>query len=426
MTTKKMQKKTAGRWGFSAGRYGHKVRVYERGDRPGLWLCYTGADGKKVQNSLGHSDKVRAKQECRELALVLESQEARPVRRLTPEFEPRTLEQLLDQYEAEESPTKGGTGPQEDKRRRKVWSEFFRLQGVVWPDELDDSHVQSFIRLRRHGDLRVDGVDLPEPAPPARRGERREAVVTPRTIDADLVFLNRVFNWAAGRKEGAQPLLDRKPVKLPRLRTRNPKRPMATRDDHQALRRNADTVCVQRLFRGFLALLDGLGWRVSAICGICGSDIDFTPAPWHPHGRIRKNHLVDKNGVGDWIPMSRYVAAAVRRVLARSGVPEGEPRYLFSAPRRRGRPWSRYHVRDMLDRAERQSGIPHIGGAHCYRRKWFSERKDYPVADLMKAGGHADPETIRLYQQPDPITTYEVVSRPTRRLKSLPRNQSAA
>ncbi|HEX2093249.1 MAG TPA: tyrosine-type recombinase/integrase [Longimicrobiaceae bacterium] len=135
-----------------------------------------------------------------------------------------------------------------------------------------------------------------------------------------------------------------------------------------------------------------------------------------PFGRIRKNHLVDKKTHGDWVPMSRHTRATVLRAFARAGLKLGEHKFLFYGPLRAG-PWTRQHVRDMMKRAEEAARIDHIGGEHAWRRKWFSERKDYPVADLMQAGGHADPKTVPIYQQADPETTYNVVARPTRRIR---------
>lgn len=415
--------KRATRWSFSAGQRGHRVRVYERGDRPGLWLRYTDrASGKPVQSALGHSDRVRAKQECREMAEVLKSaplRSAEPPVSPTADAPPVTWDDLFVRYEAECSVAKKQPGPAEDRRRRKVWSHFLRERGVRFPSELDEHHLKEFILLRRHGDLRIPDVALPGPAPVPHPGSResRAAVVKERTIDADLVYLNSLLNWALKRKMNGQALLAARPVTVPRLKTRKPHRPVATHDDLGPLLRVADLVDRQRLFGCFLRLLHGLGWRVTGVCHIRGSDIDLTRTRYNPHGRIRKNELVDKENVGEWIPMSRHTRATVLRLIARTGVQPGEHRFLFPAPRRTGAPWLRWRVRDLMRDAEAAARIDHIGGEHAWRRKWFSERKDYPVADLMRAGGHADPRSVHLYTQADPETTLKVVSQPTRRVR---------
>lgn len=348
--------------------------------------------------------------------------EAPPPPSVLPPVEPEatitahSFDQLFDLYERERSVHKKGTGPTEDQRRKKIWMHFLQSERVVYPAQLDEFHLDKFIRLRRHGDLQVPEVQLRDPAPAAVGRESREVVVQEGTIDADLVYLNTVLNWATRKKENGRPLLDRKPVHVPRLKTRNPRRPVASHDDYRPLLRYADPVDPQRLFGCFLRLLNNLGWRVSAICYIRADDLDLTPTRYAPFGRIRKNHLVDKKTIGDWVPMSRHTRATVLRILERTGRKVGERRFLFSGPRRAGE-WTRQHVRDMMERAEAEARIAHIGGEHAWRRKWFSERKDYPLADLMRAGGHADPKTVAIYQQADPETTYKVVARPTHRIR---------
>jgi site-specific recombinase XerD len=416
--------KRTGRWSFSSGSYGSKVRTYERADRPGLWLRYRDrVTGKPVQAALGHTDRIRAKQECRELAEALASapppQPAEPDVVRETDRPPVKWEDLFTRYEAECSVSKKHPAPAEDKRRRKVWSHFLRERDVHQPSDLDEHHLKEFILLRRHGDLRVPEVALPGPAPIPPRGSRetRQAVVTERTIDADLVYLNTLLNWALKRKVDGRMLLAVRPVTIPRLKTRKPRRPVATHDDLRPLCKVADSIDPQRLFGCFLRLLHNLGWRVTGVCYIRGSDVDLTRTRYNPHGRIRKNELVDKENVGEWIPMSRHSRATVRRLMHRTGVQPGEHRFLFAAPRRAEAPWSRFRVRDLMHHAEAAARIAHIGGEHAWRRKWFSERKDYPVADLMRAGGHSDPRSVHLYTQADPETTLEVVSRPTRRVR---------
>ena len=58
---------------------------------------------------------------------------------------------------------------------------------------------------------------------------------------------------------------------------------------------------------------------------------------------------------------------------------------------------------------------PHLGhgGWHTFRRKWATERKHYPIQDVMAAGGWGDPTCLQtLYQQADDATVYKVVSEP--------------
>ena len=63
---------------------------------------------------------------------------------------------------------------------------------------------------------------------------------------------------------------------------------------------------------------------------------------------------------------------------------------------------------------------------HALRRKWATERKGYPVKDVMQAGGWLDEATlVASYQHADPETVRRVVLHPTQRLRSPPtRNRS--
>src|SRR5207247_11106028 len=56
---------------------------------------------------------------------------------------------------------------------------------------------------------------------------------------------------------------------------------------------------------------------------------------------------------------------------------------------------------------------------HSIRRKWATERRGYPVRDVMEAGGWKNEETLlRSYQQPDAETVKRVVLHPTQRIVS--------
>jgi hypothetical protein len=56
---------------------------------------------------------------------------------------------------------------------------------------------------------------------------------------------------------------------------------------------------------------------------------------------------------------------------------------------------------------------------HALRRKWVTERKGYPVRDVMAAGGWKDEATmVTSYQQADPETVRQVVLNPTHRIVS--------
>lgn len=78
-------------------------------------------------------------------------------------------------------------------------------------------------------------------------------------------------------------------------------------------------------------------------------------------------------------------------------------------------------MRDLQERAEGRAKIARrLGGTHVWRRKWATERKDYPAKDVMTAGGWNDPRSLETaYKQADPHTTLQVVTCPTRRIRRV-------
>lgn len=74
-------------------------------------------------------------------------------------------------------------------------------------------------------------------------------------------------------------------------------------------------------------------------------------------------------------------------------------------------------VSSCLLQAEALAGVEEQNGSlwHAYRRKWATERKFMPVADVAAAGGRSDRSTVQnIYQQPDQATLLRVVSEPER------------
>lgn len=428
---------------YSEGEYGHKVRVFKRPGRNTISISYWDATEKRiVVSSLGHADPERARRECRDLSDALrlgvepaEHAAGKPdvqiedLSTLTVASSPSaqrhtastrtslTWARLFDRYHQARGSKKKGSGPQEDLRRQKLWTAFFEEQQVPSPSDVDDSHIDIFVDRRRGGTLKVDGLAL-RSSDPKRSGE---PVVKDRTIQADLVYLVTVLRWAHKQKDRGIRLLDEVPISVPGgLTSQEPWRPVANRDDLGAVRRIADRdpkVDPQGLFGGFLRLHDGIGWRVTALCNVKASEVSLAPSDGMPYGFIRKNADVDKKGKGQEVPLSRHTNATLKRLLRIRGLKPGDDAYIFPAPKNSQKPWSRWHARDLMNRAEKVAGIAHVGGSHATRRKWVTERKDHPIVDLMEAGGWSDPDSLKPYMHADPDTMYTVVSRPTRKLR---------
>jgi site-specific recombinase XerD len=83
-------------------------------------------------------------------------------------------------------------------------------------------------------------------------------------------------------------VIEKNPIRAPKLNTRNPTRPVATHDDQWDLLRHTDAVDPQSLFGCFLRLLDASGSRVTGLCHIQASDLDFNAASGAPSGRVKK------------------------------------------------------------------------------------------------------------------------------------------
>jgi hypothetical protein len=107
---------------------------------------------------------------------------------------------------------------------------------------------------------------------------------------------------------------------------------------------------------------------------------------------------------------------------------------LFPTPGRSGSAWSRYHARDLLERAERaaraaalkredadtEASLAPLEGSdfHAYWRAWATARKHLPLKHVAEAGGWRSTATLlRCYTQTDEATMLAVVSE-TRKVRA--------
>jgi hypothetical protein len=306
----------------------------------------------------------------------------------------------------------------EDRRRLAVWTAYLGASRPV--ESIDRATLDGFVRSRRAGTLKVPDVQLaPHP--------------TDRTVGADLEFLRRVCNWALTVTRGnGKPLLTHHPLTRYAIPTNaNPRRPVATYDRYPAIRQHTDEVDRQKLFGLFLDLVEGLGWRVSAICKLWASDVELTVAESRPFGRLRKRPETDKMGVGQWVPMSASVRAAVLAILDRNAAIGDVP--LFPAPRRPGQPWTRHHAKDLLERARllharrlsnvmtwkpRRHSLRSMAATSTPTGANGRPRESISLKDVAEAGGGRSTETLlRCYTQTDEAAVLAVVSE-TRKVRS--------
>ena len=156
-----------------------------------------------------------------------------------------------------------------------------------------------------------------------------------------------------------------------------------------------------------LDVIHGTGHRLSAVLQLQYQDLVLQDAP---HGAIRWPAATDKTGKERLVPIGPEVRAAIDRVLReRPGIGAA---YLFPAPRDANKPVDRHLAAKWLRTAEKLAGLEKLDGSlwHAYRRKWATERKHMPDADVAAAGGWANANTLRLvYQQTDADTMLRVV-----------------
>lgn len=422
-------------WSFRIGARGNTVVAYERKVGGTLWLRWwvpstPTARGHFVYRALNHADQAAAEESARAIAAQL-------VRSVINEHLGRaSLAEVFAAYRADVTDHTKGQGPKEAKRRIAMWTAFLGADCDI--ATIDEPTIDRFVRERREGLIEVKPFKL-------------KKNVTDGAIGADVIFLNAAINHATKvkRKNGTK-LVAANPLKGYAIPTnKNKRRPVASYDRFLAITAKADDADPQKLFGGFMGLIESLGWRVTAVCSIRAADIDLRATPACPYGRIFKNPHVDKEGVGGWIPMSPSGRAAVERVLAVSPSVGNAP--LFPAPKARTRvphvaqvvgepmirpksteraspslgeipkPWTRFHARTLLRRAEKLAGLDELQGGdfHPYRRAWASARKHLSPQDVAAVGGWADLRTLQgAYQQVDDATMLAVVTEP-RKLREI-------
>lgn len=361
------------------GGYGYSVAVMRRDDSPNYYL----REGDRW-DSLGHDDLAEALAEARRRSGAALAGRKRGQRlRLGPLF---TL------YETRVTPTKSKAQRAEDERRIEMWTHV--LGKDFDPLKLTGTQLKAFERARREGKIKVPG--------------RKLRKVGAETVRHDLAFLRAVFNWSASMASGW--LLERNPMdgyELPR--EINPSRPRAYWEDYLELQKVARTV--HPLFGAFMQLIEALGWRVTATCSVLPSDFDPERTKGRPHGRLLKRAETDKVGVRRWTILSADARAALEEALQVTGHVGSRPLFESSV---KGKPWSRFYARKLLDKAWEEAKVPEERRVsfHAFRRKWVDERKHLPRADVAAQGAWLSTRTLDIYEHADEDTLRRVAEEP--------------
>lgn len=399
-------------WTHSEGDQGATVTVYER--RPGGPL-YARTFDPKLAGGKGDYRRVSLKHRDTERAKTYALDQAAKLRHGYNELAEGkvTLSKVLALYLSYRTPRKSETEQDADDRRAKLWT---RVLGAS-----KDPHLISLAEWERFIDQRSSGAIDGRGAPVVETEKKKRKPVRPRTVQHDCQWLRWALNWASKwRVEGGgRYLLRENPVRgFDAPTEENPRRPVASTDRYEALRRVSDEVMMEVRWgdewqkqRSYLSeLLDlayGTGRRISAILALRYEDLRLDRKP---HGAICWPAATDKQGRETTAPISPVVRVALDRVLKdRAGIGR---LYLFPSPTDRNQPVSYERVRSWLLEAEKLAELPKQKGSlwHAFRRAWATTRKHLSLKDTAAAGGWASTETlVRCYQQPDEETMLEVV-----------------
>jgi integrase len=200
---------------------------------------------------------------------------------------------------------------------------------------------------------------------------------------------------------------------------KNVRRPIATTDRYEALRRVSDQVMmtigrgkkatkVRSYFSELLDLAYHTGRRISAIRQLRHEDLKLKEGP---QGSILWPRSTDKVKRSWLVPMSKEVRAVIDRV--RRDRPLSIAGYLFPSASDPNKAVRSELAAEWLERAEVLAELPHLeqGAWHCFRRGWATARKGEPVQDLMAIGGWESPVCLEtLYTQADQATLSRIVN----------------
>jgi integrase len=393
MARKKRAKSRATRcWSQSVGEYGCTVRVYELYPGGNLYRSVWIGD-REDKKTLGHKDRKRALAQAHELVASLRALEG-PV-----DQDSITLGLLLARYFRSEShAAKGERACLEDERKlRRIVAFFGPARKAV---SLAAEDVHRFTRARRKGD-------------PSLLGVKPERTVGNRTIEADLVALRTMLNWGRKVKNAdGVPLLSASPlygVAFPK--EINPRRPIITEEDYLQLLEAAWTV--SPLLEAALVVAEGTGRRLSAWRRLRWRNIRFGA---DTHGAIHWPGEFDKGGLELLRPISKAVRDALLAIRPENPAPEA---WVFPAPEDPRKACRAELLDGWLRAAYKQARLQLQPGGmwHPFRRKWVTERKGYPLADIAAAGGWRDERSLKSYLQEDSETVRKVVLEPTHRLR---------
>jgi integrase len=382
------------KWRYRAGEHGNSVTVYERDPGGPIWARTWDARTRGwKRRSLGHRDRDRAKSYADKQAAKLREGSADILHGRI------ALADVFAVYERYRTLRKKPESRKVDRRQMELWKRFIGRDKD--PHAITLGEWQAFADARASGAIDARG----NPVPPDRRRKLRT-----RPVEKDLAFLKHVLRWAARwRNADGHYLMRENPVRgFPIQREKNPRRPVASQDRLEAVRKVAAKQTTDLL--EILDIVAGTGRRISAVLALRYDDLVLERSKAAPFGAIRWRADSDKMGYESTVPIGPDVREAVDRVISERPSIGAAP--LFPSPSDLAAHVRKDVVGRWLRKAEEAAGLePQKGGLwHPYRRKWATERKHLPTADVAAAGGWRSLEALQqCYQMADDETMLAVV-----------------
>ena len=146
------------------------------------------------------------------------------------------------------------------------------------------------------------------------------------------------------------------------------------------------------------------------MCQLRYEDLLLEKSKAAPHGAIHWPASTDKMGFESSRPIAPGVRAALDRIMAERPGLGSAP--LFPSPGDPTRPIRKDVADRWLVRAEEFARLDPVPGGrwHPFRRKWATERKHLPDADVAAAGGWRNLDALRqCYMRADDQTILKVV-----------------
>ena len=380
-------------WSYIAGERGRNwVRAFERTKGGILFLeWYEEVPGRpelrRKRASLGHKDRVEAKETADELAAAFAKGKEEEDSARRPSGDP-SIHELIDLYLVRESPYKSRSKQGHDRRAGAMFKGFFAPSRKASTLNLGD--WKNFIRARR--ERRIGPPETVRKALELKRNSGSMPPVGDRQIEYDLRFLWAVLNWATKTGDHAgKVLLVQNPLRQfvrsrDWPREKNPERPSLTEAQFQAILEASEETDWR--FQVALVLAHETGHRVGSIRTLRWSDID------RERGWVRWRRETDKLDWEHHTPLSGEGIQAL--ALAEERSRNGKDGWVFPSPSDPERPCSRNIMRDWWNLAQARAGLAEVQrlGWHSLRRKFANDLRHAPLKDLASLGGWKDTQTL--------------------------------